>query len=144
MILFFLGKAEIIATEESKSIRTVSTEYPYPSIVRLTHYKRVPFKGIMLSRRNVIRRDGHRCQYCGSTNAPLTVDHIQPKSHGGADSWENLVAACIRCNNKKSDRSLYDTGMKLRSVPRKPTHVSFILYTLGSIEEQWKPYLFMR
>jgi 5-methylcytosine-specific restriction endonuclease McrA len=143
MILYFLEKAEIIATDTGRTIRTISTQYPYPSIIRLTRYKRVPYRGIMLSRKNIIRRDGNRCQYCGSTNSPLTVDHVLPKSRGGSDTWENLVTACVRCNNTKSDRSLVDAGMKLRSVPRRPSHVSFIVYSIGAVNEQWKPYLFM-
>ena len=129
---------------EGKCIRSVRSTFPFPSIVRLRSYTRIPFKNIILSRKNILRRDGHRCQYCGTTSPPITIDHIVPKSLGGKDTWENLVAACIRCNNTKSDRTLEKAGMFLRSKPRRPSHVSFIVHSIGNVDERWKPYLFMR
>ena len=56
------------------------------------------------TRYEVLRRDGHRCRYCGShaDDSPLTVDHVTPKSLGGSDSPSNLVAACKDCNAGKA------------------------------------------
>lgn len=143
VILLYLEKAEMIATADGKVIRSVNAAFPFPSVIRLARYKRVPYRSIILSRKNILRRDGHRCQYCGATTLPITVDHIVPRSVGGADSWENLVAACIRCNNLKGDRTPDKAGMRLRSQPRRPSHVSFIIHSAGSIDEPWKPYLFL-
>jgi len=143
VILLFLQKAEIVVENTRRSIRSVSCTYPFPSVIRLNCYKRIPYKGIMLSRKNIIRRDGHRCQYCGATSTQLTVDHIKPRAHGGLNSWENLVTACLSCNNKKGDRTPERAGFTLLSVPRRPSHVSFIRHSVARVDELWKPYLFM-
>ena len=142
IILTYLGKAEIICAVENKVIRSVYRTFEYPSVVRLVIFVRVPFKKIILSRKNIIRRDNHRCQYCGiSTN--LTIDHIIPKSRGGEDSWENLTTACIKCNNKKGDRTPEEARMQLYNKPKKPSHITFIKNFAGKVDEDWKPYLFM-
>jgi len=73
----------------------------------------------------------------------LTVDHVIPKSKGGEDIWENLVTACIKCNNKKGDRTPEDAKMVLKAAPKKPSHITFIKNFLGNIDEDWKPYLYM-
>ena len=138
----FLGKAELVSSVDDKYINTVYRTFVYPSIVRLSLFVRVPFKKIILSRKNILRRDNHRCQYCGSTSA-LTIDHIIPKSRGGDDTWENLVVACIKCNNKKSDRTPEEAKMSLRTKPKKPSHITFIKNFVGRVDEEWKPYLYM-
>jgi len=142
IILAYLGKAEVLNTVENKVIRSVYRTFKYPSVVRLILFVRVPFKKIILSRKNIIRRDNHRCQFCGvSTN--LTIDHIIPKSKGGEDAWENLTTACIKCNNKKGDRTPEEAKMVLFNNPKKPSHITFIKNFAGKVDEDWKPFLFM-
>ena len=143
IVLLFLGKAELIASKNSKRVLSVSRSIPFPTIVRLRIYIRVPFKKIVLSRKNILRRDHHKCQYCNRTDLPLTIDHIIPKSKGGDDSWENLVAACVKCNNKKGDRSPEDAVMTLIKKPTKPSHITFMKHFVGKIDDEWKPYLYM-
>jgi 5-methylcytosine-specific restriction endonuclease McrA len=143
IILLYLGKAELIEANDGKLVRSVSTSMPFPSIVRLSLYVRVPIKKIILSRKNVVRRDGNMCQYCGKSNVPLTVDHILPKARGGSDTWENLVTACVRCNNKKGDRTPEEANMPLMRKSIRPNHVTFIRHFVGKIDERWKPYLYM-
>jgi len=142
IVLTFLGKAEIVSKIENKRICSIYRSFEYPSIVRLVFFVRVPFKKIILSRKNILRRDNHRCQYCGSTTY-LTIDHVIPKSKGGEDSWENLTTACIRCNNKKGSRSPEDAKMVLYSKPKRPSHITFIKNFAGKVDEDWKPYLYM-
>lgn len=142
IMLLFLRKAELIEASSGKVIRSVSLSMPFPSVVRLSAFVRVPYKKIILSRKNILRRDNHRCQYCGST-VNLTIDHIIPKSKGGDETWENLITACIKCNNKKGDRSPEDSRMVLRTKPKKPSHITFIKNFAGDVEDDWKPYLFM-
>ncbi|MBI5464115.1 MAG: HNH endonuclease [Ignavibacteriales bacterium] len=143
IILLWLGKAELIAAADGRVLRSVSTTMPYPSIVRLSVYVRVPYKKTVLSRKNILRRDGHRCQYCGRSEGMLTVDHIVPKARGGVDTWENLVAACVVCNNRKGDRTPHEASMHLMRKPIRPNHVMFIRHFVGSVDDHWKPYLFM-
>lgn len=142
MILIFLGKAELIANNEKKHIHTISKTFPWPSIIRLNGYIKVPYKRIILTRRNILKRDNHKCVYCGRGDLPLTIDHIIPKSKGGDDSWDNLVSACLPCNNKKGDRTPDEADMILRVKPYVPNHIIFIKNNAGRVEETWKPYLF--
>ncbi len=116
---------------------------PFPSVIRLARYIKIPFKKIELSRRNILKRDGYRCQYCGVKSHELTIDHIIPKSRGGNDSWDNLVSACKECNNKKADRTPEEAGISLFKKPRRPHHILFITQYMGKVDENWKPFLFM-
>jgi 5-methylcytosine-specific restriction endonuclease McrA len=143
IILLVLSKAELVASRDDKRIHSVNFSMPFPTVIRLGRYCRVPYRDIMLSRRNILRRDGYRCQYCGTHSDSLTIDHIVPKSMGGADSWENLVTACLKCNGSKGGRRPEDVHMHLLSRPRKPSHVTFLANAFGTIHESWKPYLFM-
>ena len=81
VILVFLRKAEII-DKYAEPVRGVYTMFDRPSIVRLVNFVRIPSKGIMLSRKNILKRDGHQCQYCSTTRGPLTVDHVLPRYLG--------------------------------------------------------------
>ncbi len=143
IILLFLGKAELIEAASGKVLHSVSMTMPFPSVVRLSLYIRVPYKKIILSRKNILRRDGHRCQYCGRGDLPLTVDHVIPRSRKGEDTWENLVCACVLCNNKKGDHTPEEASMPLVRRPIRPNHVTFIRHFVGNVDERWKPYLFM-
>ncbi len=143
IVLLYLGKAEMIAANEALRVRSVSTSMPFPSIVRLSVFVRIPFKKIILSRKNILRRDSHRCQYCGRSDIPLTMDHVLPASRGGEDTWENMVCACVRCNNKKGDSTPEEAKMPLRRRPMRPNHVTFISHFVGTLDERWKPYLFL-
>jgi len=142
IILIYLGKAEIIE-RDSGFVRSVSVSIPFPLVVRIVVYVRIPSKRIILSRKNIIKRDGCICQYCGAQNVPMTVDHVIPKNLGGNDSWENLVCACVECNNKKSNRTAEQVSMRLIRRPRKPNHLTFIQHFVGVRNKKWKPYLFM-
>ena len=142
MILVHLQKAEVVEALPHRAVRTPSRQFAWPSIVRLKVYVSVPYKRIMISRKNVLRRDRFRCQYCGSRDR-LTVDHVLPKSRGGRDTWENLVAACTPCNNRKGSRTPDEARMTLARKPFRPNHVMFIRDFMGSLDETWKPYLFL-
>jgi 5-methylcytosine-specific restriction endonuclease McrA len=141
-ILILLRKADLVHAVPDRFVRSPSTHFPWPSIVRLKGYAAVPYKRIMISRKNVMRRDRFRCQYCGSRDK-LTVDHVIPKSRGGRDTWENLVAACTPCNNKKGSRTPDEANMPLARKPFRPSHVMFIRDYMGSVHDTWKPYLFL-
>jgi 5-methylcytosine-specific restriction endonuclease McrA len=143
VVLLILGKAELIERSDGRLLHSVSMTMPFPSVVRLSIFVRVPYKKIILSRKNILRRDNHRCQYCGRGDVPLTVDHVIPKARGGEDSWENLVTACVACNNKKGDRAPDDAKMPLLRKIMRPNHVTFIRHFVGTLDERWKPYLYM-
>ncbi len=142
VVLLFLHKVELVHARADRTLRSARAEHPWPSIVRLKAYVHVPYKRIMLSRKNILRRDAHRCQYCGSHDR-LTLDHVLPKSRGGKDTWENLVAACVPCNNRKGNRTPAEAEMPLKRKPFRPSHVMFIRDYIGRLDDQWKPYLFL-
>jgi 5-methylcytosine-specific restriction endonuclease McrA len=143
VVMVLLERAEIIETLDSQRIHSINRSMPVPSVVRLATYIRIPVKQVLLSRKNIIKRDGGRCQYCGKKAAEMTVDHVIPKNKGGADTWENLVAACQECNNKKGQRTPEQAHMVLARKPRKPNHITFIQQFIGIDDFHWKRYLFM-
>ena len=140
MVLLLMEKAQLLASYELLEIRTVSRSFAYPSVIRLAHYKHIPYKGVLLNRANLFRRDRGQCQYCGSTKQ-LTIDHVIPRSKGGKTIWTNLVTACNRCNVFKGDKTLEQVGMLLRTEPFVPS----LSYFLASYAErqalEWLPYL---
>ena len=141
VVLMMLHKAELVEAHAGRALRSSASRFPWPSVVRLKGYVRVPYRRVLLTRRNLLRRDGHACQYCGATER-LTLDHVLPKSRGGPDTWENLVAACVPCNNRKGSRTPEEAGMPLRRRPFRPSHVMYMRDFLGATEDAWKPYLF--
>jgi 5-methylcytosine-specific restriction endonuclease McrA len=142
-LLVYLNKAELVAESASFVLRTVDDEYPSPSVIRLHRYVHLPYKGVMLNRQNLFKRDGNRCQYCG-THDDLTLDHVTPKSRGGKTAWDNLITACKRCNSKKGDSTPEEAGMKLHQKPFKPSFLVFLRDFSGSVEECWIPFLSKR
>lgn len=142
LMLLFLEKAEMLHDKPSHKVRTVYESYDYPSVIRLRRYARIPYKKIVLSRKNILKRDRHNCQYCG-TSEKLTIDHVIPKSRGGSDQWENLVTACTICNHRKGNRTPKEAKMKLNRRPFKPNHIIFLRDFCGTIDDNWKPYLYM-
>lgn len=115
----------------ARLIRTPSRQIVAPEIVQLRSYDRLPVFEAPFTRAGLLRRDEHRCQYCGSRppTSQLTIDHVVPRAHGGRTSWENCVAACVRCNSRKGDRSPAQAGLRMQRAPRAP---------------RWSPYLHVR
>ena len=142
VILVYLGKAEIVEKLDVE-LHSVNSTMAFPSVVRLIVFIRKPRNNVILNRKNIIKRDYHTCQYCGKKNLPLTVDHIIPKQVGGGDTWTNLICACIKCNNKKGNRTPEQANMKLLKNPKKPSHLFFIQFLVEKPHQRWKPYLFL-
>ena len=143
MVLIYLGKAELLLDNKRKSIRTVSRTFPWPSVIRLNYFITVPYKKVVLTRKNILRRDAYKCGYCGRSDLPLTIDHIIPKAKGGNESWENLVCACTSCNNRKGGRTPEEANLRLIYKPFKPNHIMFIKTVVRKLDEDWKPYLYL-
>lgn len=139
-LLVFLNKAELVSPVPDVFLHTVDRAFPAPSVIRIDRYVRVPYKGVVLSRQNIFRRDNHECQYCG-TNRDLTLDHLIPRSKGGTSNWKNLVTACRHCNARKGDYGLEEVGMKLRRHPFKPSYIMFLKTSNGSLFDEWRPFL---
>jgi 5-methylcytosine-specific restriction endonuclease McrA len=121
--LILRGKAVVEEADPARTLRHKDGKMPWPLVIRLLQYVKVPVRyGEQIwSKAGVLKRDGHRCAYCGKHGD--TIDHILPRSRGGRDEWLNTVACCSPCNLKKSNRYLEDTGMVLLVTPTAPTRV---------------------
>jgi 5-methylcytosine-specific restriction endonuclease McrA len=139
LVLVLCDKAEILHAT-SFEFRSSRARFPEPSVIRLSQYVRVPRQTrVAITRRAVFARDGHRCQYCGAQAE--NIDHVIPRSRGGLHTWENVVAACRRCNAAKEDRLLEDSGFTLRHSPRAPRSGVSLLAASGDLREDWEPYV---
>lgn len=121
--LLFLGKVELVEEYEDRTIRSVTFEVKMPSVVRFLRMLKRRKPVIRFSRENVYARDHGRCQYCGKgvTRAEATYDHVVPRSKGGGTHWENIVIACVPCNQAKGGKTPEQARMKLLAAPVKPT-----------------------
>jgi len=123
-----------------------AVRYPIavPRVVRLYSYDRIPRERVRLTRRNLFARERNQCMYCGTQfpTSELTIDHVVPRSQGGGDSWENLVAACRSCNARKGGRTPDQAGMALMRAPRAPRRNPSITARLSSDRyASWRPFL---
>lgn len=142
----FLDRVNIVA-EYDREVHSPSWRMRLPSVISLKAYVATSRRPAF-TRFNVFLRDGFRCQYCVTKyrSEDLTFDHVIPRSRGGATSWTNVVTACASCNLRKSNRSLRESGMRPRIMPRMPsTHE---LQSIGRqfppnyLHESWRDYLY--
>ena len=142
MILIVSGKAEIVSNGRGV-IHTPSAVLALPSVVRLRYLIRRPHPRVKLNRKEIFRRDGYVCQYCGEHTHNLTVDHVMPRSRGGPYTWENLVSACPRCNRRKGGKTLAEAHMALQRDPREPRATLRYLFFSPQYRgyDEWQPFL---
>ena len=145
LVLLLKGVASI---EEQSQAHVHSSRHTLrvPSVIRLLEYRRIPHQTRALSRKNILMRDRYTCQYCHKTlpSSELTLDHVMPRSRKGEGSWENLVACCIQCNNRKGNRTPDEANMRLARMPRPfSLHTSrHLMRMLAKSDDQWRKYLF--
>jgi 5-methylcytosine-specific restriction endonuclease McrA len=137
VVLVLKEKAEVVLSN-GMVFHSEKIVMEAPSVVRLRRFVRVPYRThAPLTRRAVFARDAWTCQYCGASAENL--DHVVPRSRGGLHVWENVVAACRRCNTRKEDRTPSEAGFSLSRQPFAPRD-GFHL-TLGQLEPGWETYL---
>ena len=141
IVLVLAEKAEPVDSA-ADVVHAARVSLPVPVVVRLTRYVRVPYPAqVPLSRRAVFTRDGQTCVYCG--NSATSIDHVVPRSRGGTHTWDNVVAACRRCNHTKADRSLAELGWALPHPPRTPSGAAWRLLGSRSVDPRWREWLGM-
>ena len=139
IVLVLNEKAEVVSSG-SRKLRSERTVFEAPSVIRLVHFVRVPFRNrVPLNRRAIFARDHHRCQYC--TEAAENIDHVIPRSRGGQHIWENVVASCQPCNARKGDKMLDQTNLVLRRRPVAPHSLTWVLVAVGNVSPDWEPFL---
>ena len=111
---------EVATVEEAHEDRMIGP-HPWPRVIRLVRYVAAKwmYRPAAYGREAVLRRDQHRCAYCGG--AADTIDHLLPRSRGGTWTWLNTVAACGRCNSRKGNRTPQEAGLRLLFEPWVPT-----------------------
>ena len=140
LVLVMNEKATVVERIDGDPVWGARGAYERPAVILLRRYVRVPGgRHIPVTRRGVLRRDAHRCAYCAKMAS--TIDHVLPRSRGGADSWENLVACCLRCNNVKGDRTPHEMGWTLRVTPRAPHGTAWLVRGVEKPEARWDEFL---
>lgn len=137
VVLILKDKADVLVSN-GIVFHSERLEIPAPTVVKLRSFVRVPPRArTALTRRAVFARDDWVCQYCGA--GAENVDHVIPRSKGGEHAWENVVASCRRCNQRKENRMAHEVGLRLRTKPRAPR--DGLLLSLGRLEPEWETYL---
>jgi 5-methylcytosine-specific restriction endonuclease McrA len=141
VVLMLTGKAECVEAALEGAFRSENLTVAAPSVMRLSRYVRVPYRRpVPMTRAGVLRRDGRRCVYC--TRRADTIDHVVPRSRGGAHTWDNCVAACRTCNSKKADRLLEELGWTLAVKPTVPHRaVGGVMVLAVEPHPSWEPWL---
>jgi len=139
----FASWADLAIPPDEPCLRTVSFQMRVPEVIVLTHYSGVPTQKATFSRRNLYKRDGNTCQYCGARpgTSELSIDHVVPRSRGGVSTWENCVLACVRCNSRKADRLLSEAGMSLLHRPRAPRWTPIMEVPIARVRQSWRRFV---
>jgi 5-methylcytosine-specific restriction endonuclease McrA len=136
---------ELPVRDDDDAVPLVAGSVRVPRVLHLHRYDRTPRLQVRLTRRNLMVRDAHQCQYCGRRPAirDLNIDHVVPRSRGGSDSWENLVTSCKPCNLRKGWKTPEEANMRLARRPVRPkwTMTAQILLGTGSRYREWEPFL---
>ena len=121
------------AYKNDDCLETISFRFRVPEVIRLRFFGRTVTKNVRFNRRNIFVRDRNTCQYCAKRFDPseLTLDHVVPRSRGGISSWENVVLACVECNDRKANRLPAEAGMKLTRQPKRPEWATHVGVRLG-------------
>ena len=142
-VLLLKEKAELLEQRNGDVLHSEHMALERPDVIRLVNYVRIPREAHRrkITRRAVLARDSWTCQYCGSTKSGLTVDHVIPRSRGGASTWDNIVAACATCNRKKGNRLPREIHMHPKTTPKPPAPTVFIQVASPKIPANWQQYL---
>tara|TARA_X000001036_G_scaffold119779_1_gene113280 strand:+ start:9543 stop:10082 length:540 start_codon:yes stop_codon:yes gene_type:complete len=140
--LYFLNKIDVLSNYNEK-VHSPSTSLNLPSIIKIKTYIKNHSIAVEISRKNILIRDNYICQYCSLQNKSLTIDHVIPKFRGGQDNWDNLVAACKKCNQKKGEHTPEEAKMPLIKKPKRPNRIHYFQRLVKERQSDWRPYLFM-
>ncbi|HUK65721.1 MAG TPA: HNH endonuclease [Anaeromyxobacteraceae bacterium] len=140
----FESWSALAAASHHDAIGTVDRRIRVPRVIVLIAYERMPKTRVRFSRFNIYARDENTCQYCGVKlpRADLNLDHVIPRSRGGATSWENVVCSCVPCNLRKGGRSPEEAGLRLLRMPLRPRWTPmFRSATRRAFYREWRPFL---
>ena len=138
--------SSMIETHPSGFIRTPSFRIAIPDVIALKAYDQLPVSEVKFTRRNIYDHYEYRCCYCGDKFATkdLNLEHVLPKSRGGASTWDNIVTSCIPCNLRKGDNLPGEAGMKLLIQPTRPKWKgaqSLVLHSNFRVKASWQKFI---
>jgi len=141
-VLTYVGKAWAVEYTD-KWVRSAREAFQIPAVIALRQYIDEKFFTLTCSRKNILLRDNNTCQYCNKRfpETELTIDHVIPRSKGGTNIWENVVAACKPCNQKKGSHLLSTATVSLSREPRKPSYRTLIKKRISGANSKWEEYL---
>lgn len=140
LILLLADKAECLDQDLDRLFHAGHMTFPAPVVIRLNKFVKVPYSShVGLSRRAVMARDGGKCVYCGKI--ATTLDHVVPKAKGGQHAWDNVVACCQPCNNRKGHKTLAQMGWTLPKPPRAPSGTAWRIIGYRTPDPRWEPWL---
>lgn len=130
-----------VLEEHDEPFRSKEVEFKQPSVVRLRYYVKIPYSAkVPLNRSLLFARDNYTCQFTHCNRRAENIDHVHPRSKGGKNVWENVVASCERCNSKKANKTLTELGWSLKREPVVPSKT--LWYTrMEAAHPEWKKYL---
>ncbi len=142
----FLERVNIVQKYE-RVVSSPSFQLELPSVIALKEYVHLS-RNPAFTRFNVFLRDEFCCQYCTKSfiASELTFDHVIPRSKGGRTNWENVVAACTRCNLQKANKMPGKKGVGPVKPPFRPN--SYQLQENGRkfppnhLHHTWTDYLY--
>ena len=140
IVLVGKGKAELLENHRGQ-VHTVAAVFDVPSIIRLVYLVKRPYAPRKLSKKEIFLRDQYTCQYCSKKTQDLTLDHVVPRKQRGPHTWENVVAACPRCNLRKAGRTPAEANMKLLRDPKAPQPNPYRMLQNYTLLEEWRPYV---
>ena len=140
IVLVGKGKAELLENH-SGEVHTVKTVFDVPCIIRLVYLVKRPYAPRKLSKKEIFLRDQYTCQYCQKKSQELTLDHVVPRKQHGPNTWENVVAACSRCNLHKAGRTPAEANMRLMRPPKAPQPNPYRMLQNYTILDEWRPYV---
>lgn len=143
IILLLKEKAELVEAAEAQ-LRAENFTFPRPLVIRLVYFVKIPPRiSLPVTRRTVLARDHYTCQYCGALppRQHLTLDHVLPRSRGGKTTWENVVAACEKCNGRKGSRTPAEANMTLFTLPQRPRYLAITALASVEAKQAWGKYI---
>lgn len=144
ILLILTNKAIIIYNYDNVEIHSAYETFQLPSILQLVSKCRRK-KQVQFSRKALFFRDNYCCAYCEQqkTSKDLTFDHVIPICQGGKTTWQNIVAACMKCNAKKGGKTPEQARMPLKIIPHVPNwNPSFFIQLKKNDPVQiWEPFL---
>jgi len=147
--MWFSGKLTVEENDGDNVLHSPSTTIPVPSVVRLRSYVHIKRRRqeTTMKRARIYIRDGYKCQYCSAAKhaKDLTLDHILPRAQGGESTPQNLVTACVACNQRKGNRTPEQARMPLLT-PQKYLSIGLdrvLLCHYAESKPVWRKYLYM-